>query len=630
MGIAFIDCMFLETRDLESVCQIPFDKYITTSRIVSQHLRQRGEKVEYIEDEFTGKEYDLIDEFAYRLIRNWYRNEICNDALSVEGINLGELVEVELWPIFPQLIKKISLGLKVLEKFQHSEITFYYQDSELFDLFLYLISFLKLNIVIVGEKIIPMKSRKKNWQNGFKKRAWQLLEIGNFALDIYHNTVVQRKKFRSKKILIAHTNRLGEIEKFLASHYETIKFFYDHQTVFERWKITSTGGKYVSSKYILDFCTLRKIQGVFKQITLAWNHLSQQEDFRSIFRHEEILIFPLVDDFFQNYVVDGLFCRAIRNIYIYRKLFQWISPDLVLQQTDEQAFHSKIAVAVAKSMDIKTMTFQHGIDCEERGTEFIYADDVLVWGKSRKARYELYPENREKSIHIVGNPNFEELLEFQLQSTSRSTSDQLNWLFVTTTNAKNKLCSAHRSPYEGLETYNFVLQLLANQPEERLSVKLHPAEDQTPYENFLAAFYPDQADRISLVNHTNIHELLKTANVVFCSCSTVALEAVILNKPLILINLEKRNDVIGLNGTDIGVEVSERTISIEQVQEAILLTLKKDYHQKAMSFLKFHLFGNLNETEKNVGTKCKYLILKVIQNLMQSPNAEAFSTNNHA
>ena len=87
-----------------------------------------------------------------------------------------------------------------------------------------------------------------------------------------------------------------------------------------------------------------------------------------------------------------------------------------------------------------------------------------------------------------------------------------------------------------------VVEAMREFPQKQLVVKLHPMEDEAVYHRVLQEM--DWAEkRTRVVKQIGLHDLIDASEVIITAPSTVALEAIILGRPVVIIQLreEERN-----------------------------------------------------------------------------------------
>jgi hypothetical protein len=97
-----------------------------------------------------------------------------------------------------------------------------------------------------------------------------------------------------------------------------------------------------------------------------------------------------------------------------------------------------------------------------------------------------------------------------------------------------------------------VVRAMTDFPDKQLVIKLHPDEDPAVYRQLLKDIGDDTA---AICRDTNTYELLNACDLLITFYSTVALEAMLFNKPVITLNLSGKPDIFpyALSGAAIGV-----------------------------------------------------------------------------
>jgi hypothetical protein len=210
-----------------------------------------------------------------------------------------------------------------------------------------------------------------------------------------------------------------------------------------------------------------------------------------------------------------------------KKELQIIKPDLIILYSDE-SLPQMCYVLIAKQMGIKTLSLQHGLDCEILYLDEPYADLLLLWGEWRKQRYEDSNNIFKSSFEVVGNPEYD-----NIEFSDYSEVNDGYWLWVTRPHSPDKCYSPSRSETEGADILKAILLSLEKYPSEELVIKPHPYDNFDLYEDIVENSGMSDRVRISMDSPMDLY---KDAKFVITEDSTAGLEALLFGKNMIHVN----------------------------------------------------------------------------------------------
>lgn len=143
-------------------------------------------------------------------------------------------------------------------------------------------------------------------------------------------------------------------------------------------------------------------------------------------------------------------------------------------------------------------------------------------------------------VFVTGQPGFD--LIWQTKVSREQIVDELGvpenkGIIVLATQPLGALWTEE----EQEEFVGTVVRAVSEFPEKQLVIKLHPSEKITEYQGMLERIGNSKA---IICQKINLYGLLKACDLLMTVHSTVALEAMILNKPVITINLTGKHDVM--------------------------------------------------------------------------------------
>ena len=183
---------------------------------------------------------------------------------------------------------------------------------------------------------------------------------------------------------------------------------------------------------------------------------------------------------------------------------------------------SRAAVRYARRKDVPLTVLQHGVVADPASYRETETDRVAVWGP-RDAEW--FERNLAPSVFVepTGNPRYDALTSHMAPSEGRRPSSHI----VTFASAPFGHLSAADSPWDRDRLQRMVLDAIDGFPDAQLIVKRHPAEAPEPL--------PSTNVRLSEVTGGDTLALIRSSSVVLSRGSTVALEAMYLDRPSIFL-----------------------------------------------------------------------------------------------
>lgn len=212
------------------------------------------------------------------------------------------------------------------------------------------------------------------------------------------------------------------------------------------------------------------------------------------------------------------------------------------------------------------MVLQHGIHSggvispEER---IIDADVFFCWGEEMKKSFiSAFPENRKKCIKIVGNSVYDKITNSNQSSTTDllSKNGQSYQILIAPSGGSLLFRDCEKIFWDEIE------QAILKFSEIKWSIKLHN----------LYLFKDEIKNRfkklgVSIIEEGNVFEAMKNCQLVVTNVSTAALDAMIMQKPVIIFNLLNLPEKFTKFGA--GIVIKERGIFCKELENM----LKKDF-----------------------------------------------------
>lgn len=274
--------------------------------------------------------------------------------------------------------------------------------------------------------------------------------------------------------------------------------------------------------------------------------LFNTEELRSRFVFEGLSYWPLVRK-----RVDALiredFSRLRRNIDLFGALSEKRRIKSVVLRNDVKEAEKTIVFS-ARRRGIPTLVVQHGALAEHNGHKRIFADKIAVWGEYGVRWYEKFGNDKNR-LMIAGRTGHEKLVQKKNSLPDndilrRSGIGKREGRYFVTLVSPGQSMQRQTSFLSDDVTEVIVRNILreaALLKNVDVIIKAHPQEDLKALEKLIS---PTDACFAKAVQDVDIYELIKLSDVVITMDSTVGLDALIMDKPLMVVNFTRRKDLI--------------------------------------------------------------------------------------
>ncbi len=511
-----------------------------------------GAVIKYSEDYLSLDELEDIDRQALDWIRNWHRLESLDEyksSLHYRDIPLGNLVEYELCFIMPQLLKKVETARTMIIGEKPDTFIVLTKDTGL-----------QQAVSFVGKAmdctVLDVECGKANITQSLSEIVQNTARVIGLTFDAviflwdWFTFKIYGKQRRKKLILFENFERLYPIVDTIRSDGTTKAiFFSDEGSTLNRLIALRKKKLYRALIHHLKPAAVDGVRKARNRVKKSWYSLKADVSFQSNFNHKGLNIWPLIEGTL-SLVFKKLFPNAIGVIESVNQGLSFYKPDIVVLNSDILT-HGRAICFVARQQGIPTLVIQHGVyEGYRGGLDIISADKVAAWGKSQVNSYKAMGNDGSK-VEVVGGYLFDKLHYRSQQEGRESKSrericrqlglDSQKDIFTFTTldtPPRDKFLSAHNTEDVSEGIFRPVVEAMRAFPEKQLVVKLHPSESEDIYHRVLTEFSPAEK-QITVVKNIDLYDLIDASEMIISVPSTVALEAIILDKPVIIIRLRK-------------------------------------------------------------------------------------------
>jgi len=327
----------------------------------------------------------------------------------------------------------------------------------------------------------------------------------------------------------------------------------------------------------------KRISFEARAFSRKWKRLKQKKSFINSLTYKNIPIFELLENKFSE-IFNRKFFESIKYIEMMKQVIKKEKPS-ILVIVDEYGLYGRSAIIAGKINKIPILAIQHGIispyhiGCCHTKDEILKTDIIAPkycpipnktavsgnYYRNILLKSGSYPLN---SVVTTGQPKYDVLAFANKIYKKEKIYSQLNI-------KPNKKLIVFASQSDVLGTnellFRSVFKAVKKIPNTQLVIKLHPLEYDTSLHHNIAK---EVGIDVIIIKNINLLELLFACDLMMTFNSTVAIEAMILDKPVITVNLTSYPDEMPFaeSGAAIGV----------YKKEDIKLTITKVFRDKKL------------------------------------------------
>lgn len=516
---------------------------------VKEHLFLSKSNISHylMEDYIDNFDKRLIEESALEKTLEWHTQKGIFEFLKIENINLGWLLEQEIYQYLFEIMKNFVGLIRILEKEKPSKI-FCSEDQSLM-----------IKSILQNNSAKIFSYPKKEQSNLYSDRVEIPLSLGNrnltlntsrdFALKIkknieYITNVIFQLKYNKENFSKQESILLMEFDNiFYKTFLKELSSLGINIILFNERK--PAVWNFESLKNVKNFnCKILDLDNnnskINQQISKSENKLQQQLDlmfsnnllFEKIFSICGFTFWPSIKKYFIS-TCNKRFKEALRRIILSKDFFEKNKINLFITMYD-MGFEERAIISVAQNLGVPGILLQHGIYPQnEYIKQFIPIAGVIphlelkeaVWGEKIK-NYLQDMNIPEKNIILSGSLRHDDYFKkIEKKSSNKillATNVIIGWDF-------NGFDTHVHTNYQN--NVKEICTIANNIPKKELVVKLHPGK--SPIDN-IEKVISDVDPKISVFKTGNIANYLYDSEVLISTdWSTVLLEAMILGIPTI-------------------------------------------------------------------------------------------------
>ena len=555
------------------------------------------------EDYTTNETYKDLDKKALSFARTWHSfDSQVEELVTYKNINLGELVEWEFTYFVAGVMKYVEMINCILEEEQPDRIIVVDDNPEVNSIVEADDEHLAIKIAIVVGKqknmavsIINAPCSIRQPGKSLKSKAFHLVMSQRVnALNILHKLKYNKKNAKQNTILMAiGWYLIGPVVKELKKS--------------DANEIIMFGKEYNISEGSIKENVIHKCLNDYKmkmgaiELKQAWNELNNHQEFKESMVYQDIPIWSFVEERLR-FLFLNRFPNLIKDIETIGYMLDNETVDIIVMGTGVTEFDKTLAI-IGNQKGVKSLVIQHGLLGHPIGVLPLSTTKIAVYG-NWSVDWLVNSGCDPNKIVVTGAPRYAQLVETHFKKdkiyNQLGLDSNKELLVFATQIAGGKLgfANLHLSHKEGKDLLYAIVNLMKNYPDKQLVIKLKAAQEEEITNKIVNA---SKLDNIRITLNTNIYELVSACDLLMTPWSTVALEAMIADKPVITINLTGREDIqpYAKSGAAIGVYKAEDLVP------AVKKTLyepemKKQLEKNRKEYVSYHVYLQDGKASKRV------------------------------
>jgi hypothetical protein len=531
-------------------------------------------------------EMNEIDSIALKIATTWYQNKTIQDKITFDGINLGFLVEWELFHYLIQTIKDYFMLEKILEIEKPDKVIIFGDIDQI--------------ETICKEKHISCEIKKSkndnsefimdyiqikydilNYPISFKislqKFFWLKKQFGVILKIILKLLSLKNKKSKSDRnylLLEFNPSVYNDLLYVAKKNNVNIKLLNLRRPAI--WNISSLKTVLKSRCEIINYNLGEKNENENNMVNNLREIFSMNQILSDIFSIKDKSFWFLIKEDFTKFCISR-FSVAIQQNKMIKTVLKNQKINCILGWNDSLQIE-KTAMTIGKKMNIPTVVLQHGLvshrDNADKMESHIRISGLLplvseyfaVWGKIMQ-NYAIKMGMKKENVAIVGSPRYDSFFNKKINPKKRKII-----LFATSGLGNNHVAGFTSNV---LEEYEDSIKTVCNTIKKlegyELVVKLHPySTDFIDIKKIIKDIDPS----VKIIQNINISKLIEECDILITyNSSTVLLEAMILEKPTIAIQL---NDITELQKEPIFRYNTISAINHEELENTLKSLLEDD------------------------------------------------------
>ena len=492
--------------------------FVCPDWMTQQQLRGRGLHASLASDEITPELGQRIDDFALALSCNWYRDQ-GRDFTLLDGVSLGALYEYMVWlQTLQPAYKRLAAVAALFERESPARI---WLDADMPRWLGEAVSSLSgrhgipLEHLAAGAEV-TMPDSLAPW------RPWSLRPVDRLVLGAYNATADVARLFRRGdriRLLACYYPALDLLFDALASDPRFDVFFLERPPASVLRKHLGRGSRFLFPRHETAPCTLSRVAEIQEQ----WASVRADSAYRAQYLCDRSDGWPLMAADLDRFFSETL-PRLAGDAAAYREAIARQHIDFILLPFDTVPI-LRSAIEIGKALGISSMIALHGLPAIYNTRHNCCGDYLAAWGVGVIDVYKALGCSTAR-MWAAGSPK----LDVYVSRPKHSRDAIRRILILTNPKSANSSLWADDEPEEYILA---VFDALRDWPKIELIVRPHPSELPAYYRDLLA---PLASSCLRIEADTPIAPLMDQCDLLITPATTVVLEAMLLDKPVIWFN----------------------------------------------------------------------------------------------
>ena len=541
-------------------------------RYVCQQVRRFNDKVLSIDDYLPASEWHNINELSVKWAKDWYRRPALEGKMTWQGIELPAMVEYDWYKTLHIILRLSCMITRLIDTQEPDRLELFLGNWEPTSILVHndapLLELIAKHVAVQKGLEVVNHARRGSFLNVFCPRYTKikarpvLREVKNLCLRLLSSKKIQLRrngvKATQHAIFVSGARSILEIAQAFQNGGNRKSLY-----VSFGWATPSTA---VLNQKVEAYISL-KIPSTHR--CAARLFAGQSADIRSLlsdiryFNCYDIDLFPVIELWIK-YFLDTQFPRMARNIEAAEGIIRDTRPDVIV--TDNRTIElSRLFLLLARKHSIVSVELQNGILPRATVPNFpvdYIADSHIFWGEFDRDKALACGKDHPRFM-LGGNGRFDCYFRYLKKASDVYIKKQPGRIGIT-----SPWIYKFISPHATVETicgkyYRFICDVARKMPEVNFSFKIKSGWGHYHMVTNLIAEY--EIKNFEVVETVSFEEWFSSLSALITTGSTMGIEAMIFDVPVIILSLEKWVDPVGYEASD-AVDVVH---SAEELQHAL-------------------------------------------------------------
>lgn len=569
---------------------------------------------EYFKEDFNNEIWGRASSIA----RQWHApdgNRKNEDFTVYKNISLGDVVELELSVLVYDVLTNLEIIRKVIEIEKPNHIIAIDDSYPMTEVAIFTGNLLGVPIEILNPPLLNLKYLYTKFVRefiilnikpyvvrhlfrwtGYSRSFWKKTETET-SIDLKSI----RKSERKNILILSYMGHdvinlipvIDELKKKKTNNLIVLGLSKEAQIALDSENISyRTLGDYIAK----DVDKKTRIESIL--LKKKWSKIREDSKFRESFTYENLSIYEIIEEIFSLYLL-ARFVEIIRYYEVLERILYLENIHMIVVASDVHPL-GKLVVKLGECEGVPSLVLQHGVTHYPYGYVPVSSTKIAAWGEISCEWLMKHGVPKEKIV-LTGCPRFDPLAlkTFIKTDVHKILQIEKSKEIIVLTTEPGWGLGKRSVPYTAINAMHYF-------PDKHLVIKLHPDDEGEIYEEIKKEVGPEN---ITIVRDIDLNSLLDESIVLVTVSSTTALEAMLLDQPVIILNLKDLPETIPYvkSGSAIGVYKPEDLVPT--IKKALYdQTVRKELEEKRRKFV----YEYACETDGKASKRVADLIEKMI------------------